>query len=81
MSNNGIKKPEIMVFAGPNGSGKTTVTRLARIAGAYINADDIKKAALCSDLEAAQKAEALREQFLAGGRNFTFGQFFPQTGI
>ena len=29
--------PEIIVFAGPNGSGKTTITRMARTVGVYIN--------------------------------------------
>ena len=38
--------PEVMVFAGPNGSGKTTITRMAKTAGVYINADDIKKSSL-----------------------------------
>ena len=64
--------PEVMVFAGPNGSGKTTITRMAKIAGVYINADDIKKSSLCSDLEAAQKAEELRKSMLEKGEDFTF---------
>ena len=34
------KKPEIIVFAGPNGSGKTTVTKLAKVIEPYVNADD-----------------------------------------
>lgn len=44
------KLPEIMVFAGPNGSGKTTLTHMATTIGVYINADDIGKSNLCSDL-------------------------------
>lgn len=54
--------PEVIVFAGPNGSGKSTITRLAKTIGKYINADDIKRTNLCTDLEAAQRAEALREK-------------------
>lgn len=57
-----IKLPEVLVFAGPNGSGKSTITRMAKTVGEYINADDIKKTTLCSDLEAAMKAEELREK-------------------
>lgn len=37
------KKPEIIVFAGPNGGGKSTVTKMANIIEPYINVDDIKK--------------------------------------
>ncbi len=37
------KKTEIIVFAGPNGSGKTTVTKLAKVIEPYINADEIKR--------------------------------------
>ena len=40
------KLPEILVFAGPNGSGKTTITRMANSVGVYINADDMKKSIL-----------------------------------
>ena len=70
--NNAVRLPEVIVFAGPNGSGKSTLTRMVRIAGAYINADDIKRTTLCSDLEAAVKAEKLREQMLEQNRDFTF---------
>ena len=70
--NNTIKLPEVVVFAGPNGSGKTTITRMAKVVGEYINADDIKRTTLCSDLEAAIKAEELREKMIATRKNFTF---------
>jgi predicted ABC-type ATPase len=59
MGEKNMKKPEIIVFAGPNGSGKSTVTALAKTIGVYVNADDIKKAVNCSDLEAAEQAENL----------------------
>ena len=64
--------PHILVFAGPNGSGKSTVTKAWEIVGLYINADDIKTRRKCSDLEAAQEAESLRELLLREFRSFTF---------
>lgn len=64
--------PEVIVFAGPNGSGKTTITKLAKVVKPYINADDIKRTTLCTDLEAAQKAELLRENAVAAKSDFTF---------
>lgn len=67
-----IKKPEIIVFAGPNGSGKTTVTKLAKVIEPYINADEIKRTNYCSDLEAAQLAEKMREDCVAQNKSFTF---------
>lgn len=66
------RKTAVVVFAGPNGSGKSTVTDYAEKAGEYINADDIKAALNCSDLEAAQLAEKRREQCLAEHKDFTF---------
>lgn len=72
MSTETIRLPEIIVFAGPNGSGKSTITRMAKVVGEYVNADDIKRSLLCSDLEAAQKAEALREKLLVEKKDFTF---------
>ena len=53
--------PEVMAIAGPNGSGKTTVTSLTQVRGTYVNADDIKRATHCTDIEAAVRAEGLRE--------------------
>ena len=64
--------PEVIVFAGPNGSGKSTITRMAKIGGEYINADDINRTTLCTDLEAAVKAEELRERMLVDRKDFTF---------
>lgn len=65
-------KPTILVFAGPNGSGKSTITKYVEIIPPYINADDVKKSTQCSDLEAAIKAENLREDSLSKNENFTF---------
>ena len=70
--NDVVRLPEVVVFAGPNGSGKSTITRMAKIGGEYINADDIKSATLCTDLEAAVKAEELRERMLVDRKDFTF---------
>lgn len=64
--------PEIIVFAGPNGSGKTTITAMSKVIEPYINADDIKRTNHCSDLEAARLAEQMREECVAGMKDFTF---------
>ncbi|MBR0101448.1 MAG: zeta toxin family protein [Treponema sp.] len=64
--------PEIIVFAGPNGSGKSTVTQYAKVIQPYINADEIKRANNCSDLEAAQLAESMREKCVSEKTSFTF---------
>ncbi len=67
------KLPEIVVFAGPNGSGKSTFTELLKPTMLdYINADEIKKALKCSDLEAAQIAEKQRETHVQNKEEFCF---------
>lgn len=38
----------------------------------YINADDIKRTNYCSDLEAAQLAESMREKAITEKKSFTF---------
>ena len=65
-------KPVVMAFAGPNGSGKTTVTRSLPVYGTYINADDLKTEYGLTDLEAAQQAELLRHNLLESGAGFSF---------
>ena len=65
-------KPHVLVFAGPNGSGKSTITNGYPIVGIYVNADDIKRHRKCSDLEAAQEAELLRESLMEARKDFTF---------
>ena len=64
--------PEVIVFAGPNGSGKTIITRMAKSVGVYIIANDIKKSNSCSDLEAVLKDEELRESMVNQNKDFTF---------
>ena len=66
------KQPEIVVFAGPNGSGKSTFTEFLKPPIAYVNADDIKNALKCSDMEAATEAERQREAHLANNEEFCF---------
>lgn len=67
-----VKPPKLLVFAGPNGSGKSTITKKVKPVGTYVNADDIKAETGCSDLEAAQKAETIRERLMNAGLDFTF---------
>lgn len=76
MSKETVKKPEVIVFAGPNGSGKSTVTLQARIIHPYINADNIKAATFCSDLEAAREAERLRYKAIQEHCGFSFETVF-----
>lgn len=66
------RRPEIRVFAGPNGSGKSSLTIPQYIIPPYINADDLKKARGCTDLEAAQYATAMRDAAVSSTRSFTF---------
>ena len=72
MSLNEKENPQILVFAGPNGSGRSTVTKKTPLVRTYVNADNIKAMEGCSDLAAAQKAEAIRERLLSHHASFTF---------
>jgi len=65
-------KPVVLAFAGPNGSGKTTVMKKLPVFGTYVNADDIKAEYGLTDLEAAQQAELLRNVLLDKKTDFSF---------
>jgi len=64
--------PRILVFAGPNGSGKSTITKGLPLCGIYVNADDIKRLSQCTDMEAVQEAERIRQMLLNRHKDFTF---------
>jgi len=70
-------RQRILVFAGPEGAGKSTVTAgfLAcgfSIAGVYINTDEIKHHRGCSDIEALREEELIRANLLKQRHDFTF---------
>ena len=65
-------KPIVLAFAGPNGSGKTTVARRLPAFGTYVNADDLKAEYNLTDLEAAQQAELLRNALVKSKADFSF---------
>ena len=67
-----LERGKIIGLLGPNGSGKSTITQMAKVRGEYINADDIKRTTLCTELEAAVKAEELREYMIQSKKDFTF---------
>ena len=70
--NGSQKKPEVVVFAVPKGSGKSILTKLLKPRISYINADEIKKNLKCSDKEAALIAERQREENIENMSEFCF---------
>ena len=72
MSSTDSFRPRVLVFAEPNGSGKSTIAKKIPICGIYVNADEIKRISQCTDLEAAQEAEQIRQELLRLRKDFTF---------
>ncbi len=54
---------------------------MAKVVGEYINADDIKSTILCSDMEAAQKVEELREKWWNKKENSRLKRFYQRIVI
>lgn len=78
-------KPRLIVVAGPNGSGKTSITEQFRdlrhkwmVGCEYVNPDDIARERFgdwndpAAVLSAARYASELRERLLAEGKDFAF---------
>lgn len=66
------KKPMVLVFAGPNGSGKTTISHFFEKNGEYTNADDVVAATGMDNFEAAKFVDEKRYTAIANKRDLTF---------
>ncbi|MGN0485055.1 MAG: hypothetical protein ACI4HI_16040 [Lachnospiraceae bacterium] len=66
------KEPMALVYAGPNGSGKSTFQEYMEVRGEYISSDEIMRASLCTDIEAAAKSTELRTKAIHNHADFTF---------
>ncbi|MDR0883978.1 MAG: zeta toxin family protein [Oscillospiraceae bacterium] len=71
-----MKRKELMVFAGPNASGKSTVIKATDYPGEYICPDSLvppgKRQSVEAYLEAMQQCEKMRKTKLKNGESFTF---------
>jgi predicted ABC-type ATPase len=62
----------ILVLAGPNGSGKTTITQYFEKVGEYTNADDVVASTGMSNEDAARFVDKKRYDAISEKRDFTF---------
>jgi predicted ABC-type ATPase/S-adenosylmethionine/arginine decarboxylase-like enzyme len=77
-------RPTLIVIAGPNGSGKTSLTQFLQRQGydfgEYINPDDIAKDLTGTNAERVRRAQALaderRKAAISAGRSFSFETVF-----
>ena len=81
------RKPALIIVAGPNGSGKTTITKELLehewlTNATYINADEIAQNQFGdwnsyeAVRQAAELADSLRHQYIAAGRDFAYETVF-----
>ena len=66
------RKPMVLVLAGPNGSGKTTITDYFSTIGEYTNADKIVDSTGIDNLEAAKLVDERRYASIKEKADFTF---------
>jgi predicted ABC-type ATPase len=67
-----IRKPMVLVLAGPNGSGKTTITQYIETVGEYTNADEVVASTGMDNEDAARFVDKKRYDAIAERRDFTF---------
>ena len=67
-----IKKPMILVLAGPNGSGKTTITQYFEKVGEYTNAADVVASTGMNNIQASQYVDEKRYKSIDLKEDFTF---------
>ena len=65
------RKPMVLVLAGPNGSGKTTITDYFSTIGEYTNADKIVESTGIDNLEAAKLVDERRYASIKEKADFT----------
>ena len=66
------RKPMVLVLAGHNGSGKSTITQFFDIVGNYTNADDMVASTGMSNEDAAVLADKMRYRSIELKEDFTF---------
>lgn len=66
------KKPMLLVLAGSNGSGKSTITQYFEKAGTYTNADDVVAAIGMSNEEATKLVDDIRYRSIEAKEDLTF---------
>ena len=62
----------VLVFAGSNGSGKSTIKQYFEIVCEYINADDVVESTGISNMDAAELVDKLRYEAINEKKDFSF---------
>lgn len=66
------RKPMILVLAGPNGSGESTITTFFDKVGKYTNADNVVAATGMNNMEAVVLVDKMRYESISKKEDFTF---------
>lgn len=70
------RKPMVLVLAGPNETGKSTIPTFFEKVGKYTNADDIVASTGMDNMEAAILADKMRYESIEMKEDFTWNASF-----